>query len=70
MKTGKKPQSLEKEVIMAVIFLYLILCGALLGIHYFQPLSRITQTSSSSPSHEHFSANAKSDKSGEIHDKE
>jgi hypothetical protein len=47
----KKPSSLEREVIVAVIILYLMLCGALLGIHYLQPAGVTAVTSSKSPSH-------------------
>lgn len=45
---------LEKEVILAVILLYLMISGALLAIHHLQPEGTVTQTSSPSPSHAHF----------------
>ena len=47
--------SLEREVIVAVVALYLLLSGAMLGIHYLQPAGTETETSSMSPSHEAFS---------------
>jgi hypothetical protein len=52
----KTKPTLEREVITAVITLYLLLCGMLLGMHYWrlwQPDAQKTVTSSSSPSHEH-----------------
>ena len=60
--TRHKPDpTIEAEVIWAVIILYLFICGAMLGIHYFQPQGQPTQTSSMSPSHEHFRAGDSSD---------
>ena len=50
-KKKKTQYSLEREVIVAVVVLYLLLSGALLAIHYMQPKNRVTETSSSSPSH-------------------
>ncbi len=43
--------TLEDEVIMAVIGLYLFIAGVLLAIHHLQPSGQPTMTSSPSPSH-------------------
>lgn len=43
---------LENEVILAVVVLYLMLSGALLGIHFAMPTDTETVTSSTSPSHD------------------
>lgn len=43
--------SLERQVIVSVIVLYLLITLAMLGIHYLQPAGTETETSSSSPSH-------------------
>jgi hypothetical protein len=51
----RPPSSLEREVIGAVVILYLLISGALLAIHYLQPGGRETTTSSTSPSHESIS---------------
>lgn len=42
---------LEREVILSVIILYVLICAAMIGIHYLQPGGTATSTSSSSPSH-------------------
>lgn len=58
----RRSSSLEREVIAAVVFLYVLVSGAMLAIHYLQPGGPDTKTSSTSPSHETFST-AKPDKS-------
>jgi len=50
-------RSLENEVILAVVLLYVLLSTSLLIVHYAQPDDVITQTSSPSPSHENFYMN-------------
>jgi hypothetical protein len=53
MRKSRNPSAnLEREVIVAVIVLYLIICAAMLGIHYWQPGGSATETSSTSPAHE------------------
>jgi hypothetical protein len=53
MRKQRTPSaSLEREVIVAVVALYLLLSGAMLGIHYLQPAGIETETSSTSPSHD------------------
>jgi hypothetical protein len=47
----RKQLSLETEVIVAVIGLYLFIAGMLLLIHHLQPAGQETKTSSPSPSH-------------------
>lgn len=47
--------TLEREVIISTVALYLLICGALLAVHHLQPPGQGTTTSSSSPSHQHFS---------------
>lgn len=47
--------TLEREVIISTVALYLLICGALLAVHHFQPPGQETTTSSTSPSHQHFS---------------
>lgn len=42
--------NLEREVIVSVIILYVIICAAMLGIHYSFS-GEETKTSSTSPSH-------------------
>jgi hypothetical protein len=54
-KNQKKRSSLEQEVIIVTTLLYLLICGVILAIHYLQPESRATITSSPSPSQSHFS---------------
>lgn len=52
---NKIAPTLEREVITSTIALYLLICGALFAVHHFQPPGQETTTSSSSPSHQHFS---------------
>jgi hypothetical protein len=47
----RKHLSLETEVIVAVIGLYLFIAGMLLLVHHLQPEGQETKTSSPSPSH-------------------
>lgn len=47
---SRKGSSLEREVIVSVIALYLVICAGLLLVHFLQP-ERCTETSSTSPSH-------------------
>lgn len=54
-KDRKKTYSLENEVIVAVVALYLLISAVFLAIHYLQPKNQETVTSSPSPSHGHFS---------------
>lgn len=49
---SKVKSNLEREVILAVVFLYLMICALMLAIHYLQPTAQETRTSSTSPSHE------------------
>ena len=52
--TNPSPQrrgSLEREIIIAVIVLYLIITGVMVTVHYTQPAGQGTATSSTSPSH-------------------
>jgi len=49
MKKTPNRKSLENEVIIAVIFLYLLLAAVMTGVHYMQPDGQETVTSS--PSH-------------------
>ncbi|TAL35933.1 MAG: hypothetical protein EPN97_06745 [Alphaproteobacteria bacterium] len=58
-KKEKKRDSLEREVIVAVTILYLLIMGAVLAIHYLQPEGQETVTSSPSPSQSHFSVDKK-----------
>lgn len=52
MKTPRDPSaSLEREVIMAVIILYVLICAVMLAVHYLEPGGSETKTSSNSPSH-------------------
>jgi hypothetical protein len=44
-------RSLENEVILAVIALYLLLALVMTVVHYIQPSEQIATTSSMSPSH-------------------
>lgn len=44
-------RSLENEVILAVIVLYLLLAIVMTVVHYIQPSEQETVTSSMSPSH-------------------
>ena len=43
--------SLENEIIIAVIVLYLLIAGVMIFTHYSQPSRQETSTSSMSPSH-------------------
>ena len=49
-------RSLEREIIVAVIVLYLMITGVMVTVHYIQPLGQETVTSSRSPSHSERSA--------------
>jgi hypothetical protein len=49
-KEKKKNSSLELEIIYAIVILYILICSALLAIHYLQPSDRETVTSSPSRS--------------------
>lgn len=53
MTTSSRPprRSLEREIIMAVIVLYLMITGVMVTVHYIQPAGQETATSSRSPSH-------------------
>jgi hypothetical protein len=44
-------RSLEREIIVAVVVLYLMITGVMVTVHYLQPLGQETATSSRSPSH-------------------
>lgn len=44
-------RSLENEVILAVVVLYLLLAIVMTVVHYIQPAEQVTVTSSTSPSH-------------------
>lgn len=44
--------SLEREVIMAVVILYVGICAVMLGVHFVEPGGPATTTSSMSPSTE------------------
>lgn len=52
--TTRKQPSLEREVITAVVILYVGICAVMLSIHYLQPAGQETITSSTSPSQESF----------------
>jgi len=57
MRRKRSPSaSLEREVIVSVIILYLLITVTMLGIHYLQPSGTTTETSSQSPSHSSFRA--------------
>ena len=53
MTTPSPPRrrSLEREIIVAVIVLYLMITGVMVIVHYMQPAGQGTATSSTSPSH-------------------
>ena len=52
MTTPSPPRrSLEREIIIAVIVLYLMITGVMVTVHYTQPAGQETATSSTSPSH-------------------
>lgn len=44
-------RSLEREIITAVVVLYLLITGVMVFVHYMQPAGQETTTSSASPSH-------------------
>ncbi|WP_445115831.1 hypothetical protein [Acinetobacter sp. WZC-1] len=44
-------QSMENEVIIAVIILYLVIVAVMVVVHYGQPSDQKTETSSTSVSH-------------------
>jgi hypothetical protein len=44
-------KSLENEVIISVVVLYLLIATAMVLVHYLQPVGQETVTSSTSPSH-------------------
>ena len=51
MKKSRDPSaSLEREVILAVVILYVLICAVMLAIHYAEPGGPETTTSSMSPS--------------------
>lgn len=51
MKKRRDPSaSLEREVILAVVILYLLICTVMLGLHYLEPGGAATATSSTSSS--------------------
>lgn len=53
MKKPANPSaSLEREVILAVVILYLGICAVMLGVHFIAPGGPTTTTSSTSPSTE------------------
>lgn len=51
----RKPQrphrSIEREIILAVVVLYVLIAGVMIIVHYAQPKGQPTATSSQSPSH-------------------
>jgi hypothetical protein len=47
----QRRRSLEREIITAVIVLYLMITGVMVTVHYTQPAGQGTATSSTSPSH-------------------
>ena len=53
MTTPSPPRrrSLEREIIIAVVVLYLMITGVMVTVHYIQPSGQQTKSSSSSPSH-------------------
>jgi hypothetical protein len=55
----RNSSNLEREVIVAVVILYGLICATMLSIHYLQPAGQETKTSSTSPSHEQFYEGAK-----------
>lgn len=58
-ETSNGAPPLEREVIFSTVMLYLLICGALIAVHYLQPAGQETATSSSSPSHSEFSTSGK-----------
>jgi hypothetical protein len=57
--TKRNSSNLEREVIVAVVILYALICATMLSIHYLQPAGQETKTSSTSPSHQQFYQGAK-----------
>ena len=51
MPSSPRRRSLEREIIVAVIVLYLMITGVMVTVHYIQPPGQETTTSSGSPSH-------------------
>ena len=64
MSTPSSPgrRSLEREIIIAVIVLYLMITGVMVTVHYIQPADQQTATSSRSPSHGERGSRQPSDK--------
>lgn len=59
MKKPPNPSaSLEREVILAVVILYLGICAVMLGLHFMEPSGPATSSSSMSPSAQAIEANA------------
>lgn len=54
--TTRPRRTIEREIIFAVIVLYLIITGVMVVVHYLQPQGQQTATSSSSPAHSDRSA--------------
>lgn len=50
-KRRNSSADLEREVIVSVIILYVLICAAMIGIHYLRPGGAATSTSS--PVHAH-----------------
>ena len=48
--SSQRGRSLEREIIIAVIVLYLMITGVMVTVHYTQPAGQETATSSTSPS--------------------
>lgn len=62
MKKPRDPSaSLEREVILAVVILYVLICAVMLAVHYLEPGGAVTTTSSTSPSTEAISNAAPAD---------
>ena len=49
--TRPRRRSLEREIIIAVVVLYLMITGVMVTVHYIQPSGQQTKTSSCTPSH-------------------
>ncbi len=50
MKKPRDPSaSLEREVILAVVILYIAICAVMLALHFMEPGGAATATSSTSP---------------------
>ena len=60
--SSPRRRSLEREIIIAVIVLYLMITGVMVTVHYIQPPGQATTTSSGSPSHSERSARQPADK--------